>query len=43
MLIFMDIEMPSMDGVSTAKNLLQINSSLKIIPCSGYKITNESI
>ncbi|CAD8139213.1 unnamed protein product [Paramecium octaurelia] len=42
-LIFLDIEMPEMDGLETAMKLLQFDSSLMIIACTGNRQTQEQL
>ncbi|CAD8133081.1 unnamed protein product [Paramecium octaurelia] len=42
-LIFLDIEMPEMDGLETAKKLLEQDASLKIIACTGNRQTQEQL
>ncbi|CAD8061250.1 unnamed protein product [Paramecium sonneborni] len=42
-LIFLDIEMPIMDGLQTAKKLLDFDPSLKIIACTGNRQTNAQL
>ncbi|CAD8043106.1 unnamed protein product [Paramecium primaurelia] len=42
-LIFLDIEMPEMDGLETAKKLLQFDGSLMIIACTGNRQTKEQL
>lgn len=36
-MIFLDIEMPGMNGIETANRLLDIDKSLKIIACTGNR------
>ncbi|CAD8053299.1 unnamed protein product [Paramecium sonneborni] len=42
-LIFLDIEMPIMDGLQTAKKLLDFDQSLKIIACTGNRQTKAQL
>jgi len=39
-LIFLDIEMPVMDGIETAKKIRDCDPNLKIIACSAYRVDN---
>ncbi|CAD8073163.1 unnamed protein product [Paramecium primaurelia] len=40
-LIFMDVEMPVMNGIQTTKQILQINPKQLIVGCSGYSDFQE--
>ncbi|CAD8137185.1 unnamed protein product [Paramecium octaurelia] len=42
-IIFLDIEMPVMDGMETANRLLDIDKSLKIVACTGNRQTPEQL
>ncbi|CAD8149211.1 unnamed protein product [Paramecium octaurelia] len=40
-LIFMDVEMPVMNGIQTTKQILNINQNQMIVGCSGYSDLQE--
>ncbi|CAD8056430.1 unnamed protein product [Paramecium sonneborni] len=42
-IIFLDIEMPDMDGMETANRLLEFDKSLKIVACTGNRQTPEQL
>ncbi|CAD8139707.1 unnamed protein product [Paramecium pentaurelia] len=42
-LIFLDIEMPEMDGLETTKKLLEFDATLKIIACTGNRQTQAQL
>ncbi|KAM3144455.1 hypothetical protein pb186bvf_003324 [Paramecium bursaria] len=40
-LIFMDIEMPIMDGIQTCKKIVEIDKNLKVVACSAYRVNDN--
>ncbi|CAD8047893.1 unnamed protein product [Paramecium primaurelia] len=42
-IIFLDIEMPGMDGMETANRLLDIDKTLKIVACTGNRQSPEQL